>query len=282
LTPASVTNQLKRFVALAADLGAADGARLVLRELGIRTYQSMAYPTLERKFEVQFDPVWRWISRDIRERDVLRFARDRISPGNTVFDVGAHVGEWALLFSELVGPSGRVVAFEPDPVACASLKKNLERNSIKNVSVEERSVSDKVGKALLATERFGSGLSSIVRPYVHGTGRREVEVESTTLDEYCEARGLRPDWIKVDAEGAEPLIVQGMQRTIERLHPSVILEFHSDALTDEERTEAWRAITRRASVVAVLESTPKNHEYLEELPEGFVPDRRFLMVYVKY
>jgi len=273
---------LKRFVALAADLGAADGARLVLRELGIRTYQSMAYPTLERQFEVQFDPVWRWISRDIRERDVLRFARDRISPGNTVFDVGAHVGEWALLFSELVGPSGRVVAFEPDPVACASLRKNLERNSITNVSVEERSVSDKVGKALLATERFGSGLSSIVRPYVHGTGRKELEVESTTLDEYCEARGLRPDWIKVDAEGAEPLIVQGMQRTIERLHPSVILEFHSDALTDEERTEAWRAITRRASSVAVLESTPKNHEYLEELPKGFVPDRRFLMVCIKY
>jgi len=242
----------------------------------------MAYPTLERKFEVQFDPVWRWIGRDIRERDVLRFAKDRINPGSTVLDVGAHVGEWALLFSELVGPSGKVVAFEPDPIACASLRKNLERNAITNVSVEEMSVSDKVGKALLATERFGSGLSSIVRPHVQGARRREVEVDSTSLDEFCETHGLRPDWIKIDAEGAEPLIVNGMQRTIDDLHPSVILEFHSDALTDEERTEAWRTITRRASSVAVLESTPNDHAYLEELPKGFVPDRRFLMVYVKY
>ena len=81
MTPASVTDHLRRFVALAADLGVADGARLVLRELGIRTFQSMVYPTLERKFEVQFDPVWRWIGRGIRERDVLINRLPRRAPG---------------------------------------------------------------------------------------------------------------------------------------------------------------------------------------------------------
>jgi FkbM family methyltransferase len=273
---------LRRFITLTADLGVADGARLALRELGIRTFQSTAYPGLGREFEVQFDPVWRWIGRGVRERGFLRFAQDRIGRGSSVFDIGAHVGESALLFSELVGPSGRVVAFEPDPIASASLRANLELNGITNVSVEEESVSDKAGRALLSTDRFGSGLSSIVRPRTQGARPREVEVASTTLDQYCETRGLYPAWIKIDAEGAEPMIVRGMQRLIDRVHPSVIVEFHSDLLADEERSEAWRAITSRASSVAVLESSPRNRGYLEEIPNGVVPERGFLIVYVKY
>jgi FkbM family methyltransferase len=282
LSPSSSTNQLKRFVTLAADLGVADGARLALREFGIRTYQSMMYPGLERKFEVQFDPVWRWIQRGIRERGLLKIARDRISKGSMVIDVGAHVGESALLFSELTGPSGRVIAFEPDPVACASLRKNLEMNGVSNVFVEEECASDRTGKVLLATERFGSGLSSIVRPEGGGTRRKTIEVASTTLDTYCETHGLSPDWIKVDAEGAEPLIVRGMNHIIEKSRPSMILEFHSDDLTDDERSKAWSVITSRASGVSVLESIPTNYAYLEELPKGVVPDRGFLLVYIRY
>jgi len=282
LTPGSSRSNLKRFVKLAADLGVADGARLALRELGIPTFQSVAYPGLEKKFEVKFDPVWRWIGRGIRERGVLKFAQDRIGMGSTVFDVGAHLGEWTLLFSHLVGGSGRVVAFEPDPVARASLKKNLEMNGMTNVSIDEECVSDHTGKALLATERFGNGLSSIVRPNARGVRYKEVEVPSITLDEYCETHDIFPDLIKVDAEGAEPLIVSGMQALIEKRHPSAILEFHTDFLAGEQRSEAWSALTSHASSVEVLESVPNTHAYLEKLPPGQVPDCEFLIVYVKY
>ena len=103
------------------------------------------------------------------------------------------------------------------------------------------------------------------------TDRGEV---STTLDQYCETHGISPDWIKIDAEGAEPLIVQGMQRLIGKQHPSVILEFHSRALTDAERREAWSAITGRASSVEFLQSRPNEHTYLEELHRGLRPGLR--------
>jgi FkbM family methyltransferase len=282
LTPSSFTNQFKQFVTLVARSGVTEGVRVVLRELGLRTLQPIAYPGLERRFVVQFDPVWRWIGKGVREPGVLRFAEERIGRGSTVIDVGAHVGEWTLLFSELVGRSGRVVAFEPDPVARASLKRNLTLNGVSNVSVEEKCVSDKVGTALLAAERFGSGLSSIVRPHAHGAGYKEVEVESTTLDQYCETHGLSPDWIKIDAEGAEPLIVRGMPRLIESLHPSVILEFHSDNLTGKEKGEAWSTVTRRASSVEFLQSRRRDHTYLERLSGEYIPDCGFLVVYVKY
>ncbi len=282
MTGSSYTNEFKQFVTLVARSGVTDGARIVLRELGIRTPESVTYPGLERRFVVEYDPVWRWIGKGVREPGVLRFVRERIVNGSTVFDVGAHLGEWTLLFSELVGRAGKVVAFEPDPVARASLKKNLATNGISNVTVEEEGLSDRTGKALLAAERFGSGLSSIVRPHAADAHYSEVEVVATTLDEYCETHGLFPDWIKVDAEGAEPLIVRGMRRLIETRHPQAILEFHSEGLTEAEKEEAWSTVTERASSVEFLQSRLKNHTYLERLPAGYVPDCGFLVVHVKY
>ena len=282
LSANSFTSEFKQFVTVVARSGVTDGARIVIRELGLHTHQSVAYPRLGRRFVVEFDPVWRWIEKGVREPGVLKFAQDRIGRGSTVFDVGAHVGEWTLLFSELVGPAGRVIAFEPDPVARASLKKNLEGNGISTVTVEEECVSDKTGKAVLRAQRFGSGLSSIVRPHGRGMRYDELEVESTTLDEYCETHGLSPDWIKIDAEGSEPLIVRGMQGLIRNRHPQAILEFHSDALTGEEKSEAWSTVTEHASSVEFLQSRLRNHKYLERLSEGYVPDCGFLVVHVAY
>lgn len=282
MTTASFTNLLKKYVILPTRLGIVDFVRLVLRELGIPTLQSIVYPELERRFVVQFDPVWRWIEKGIKDPNVVKFAEARIGNGSVVFDIGAHVGEWALLFSELAGSSGRVVAFEPDPVARAALEKNLEMNRITNVSVEEQCVSDKTGRVLLGAERFGSGLSSIVRPSRLGRRYNEIEVESITLDDYCEAHGILPDWIKIDAEGAETLIIRGMQRLIETRHPPVILEFHSDALTHGEAASAWSSVTARASNVGFLQSRVRNHAYLEELSRDYVPDCGFLIVYIKY
>jgi FkbM family methyltransferase len=282
LTATSSTNQFRQFIALTKDLGVADGVRLFLREIGVRTYQTAKYPGLERTFEVQFDPVWRWIGRGTRERGLIRFAEERIGRDSTVFDVGAHLGESSLLFSELVGPSGRVVAFEPDPVACDILRRNIEMNGMKSVLVEEMSASDKTGKAVLTTQRLGSGAASIVHPPVEGARGRKVEVASTTLDDYCDKRGLIPDLIKIDAEGAEPLVALGMQRLLQEHHPSVILEFHAAGLTNEERGKAWSSIVGRAARVEVLESIPAEHDFLEEIPEGQVPNCEFLIVHLKY
>jgi len=273
-----------QFIKLVADLGILDGIRLILREFGISTYQSVAYPTLNREFRVQFDPVWRWIGRGIRERGVLRFAQDRLKKGDVVFDVGAHVGEYALLFSELVGPSGKVVSFDPDPVACKILRKNLELNKITNVVIEQQCVSNKTGKTSLMAERLGSGLSSTTLDQLALDAHyKTLEVEATTIDDYCSAHDIFTGWVKVDNEGAEPLTIKGMTRLIETHHPSTIIEFHQYNLTAEQREKSWFAITSRATKVQVLESDfPKNYEYLEEIPRWATPKYGFLIVYLQY
>jgi FkbM family methyltransferase len=288
LTHTSYSKEFKQFLALVARTGLPDGVRVALRELGVRTLETATFPGLKRRFVVEFDPVWRWTAKGVREPGVLKFVEERIKEGSTVLDVGAHLGEWSLLFSELVGQSGSVFAFEPDPVARASLVKNLRLNRISNVTVEADSISDRTGNVMLAAERFGSGLSSIVRQRTidDGGGSRagydRIEVPSTTLDEYCQERGISPDWIKVDAEGAEPLIVRGMRRLIEERHPSAIIEFHSRSLTDAERTEAWSTVTQGASTVEFLQSGRTNHTYLEKLTRDYVPDCGFLVVHIQY
>ncbi len=282
MTSTSFASQFKQFLTIVSRSGVTDGPRIVVRELGVSTRESVVYPRLGRRFVVEFDPVWRWIGKGVREPGVLKFAQERIGRGSTVFDVGAHVGEWTLLFSQLVGEEGKVVAFEPDPVARASLKRNISMNGVSNVRVEDKCVSDKTGKALLGAERFGSGLSSIVHQEASGARHNQIEVDSTTLDEYCEERDLSPDWVKIDAEGAEPLIVRGMQRLIGSGHPQAILEFHSDSLTDAERTAAWATVTDGATSVEFLQSRLKNHAYLERLYDGYVPDCGFLVVHVRY
>ncbi|HEV2389561.1 MAG TPA: FkbM family methyltransferase, partial [Nitrososphaerales archaeon] len=108
------------------------------------------------------------------------------------------------------------------------------------------------------------------------------EVDSTTLDDYCDKRGLIPDWIKIDAEGAEPLVTRGMQRLLKEHHPSVILEFHAAGLTEEERGEAWSSIAGGATKIEVLESIPAERDFLAEIPEGQVPNCEFLIVHLKY
>lgn len=274
--------QFDKFLALTSDLGLSDGFRLFLRELGIRVRISTEYPGLKREFIVRFDPVWRWIRRGERERGFLRFAEDCIRPGETVLDIGAHLGESSLLFSELVGPQGKVVAFEPDPVARGSLMANLELNGARNVTVEKDSVSDKAGAVTLLTERLGSGAATIVRSSHEVQGEGGLEVGSTTVDLYCESHGLRPDWVKIDAEGAEPLVIRGMRGMLRTCRPSVILEFHMQGLSEEEKANAWAEITDGASSAKVLDVIPAVRAYLEELPLGSPPECEFLIIYLEY
>lgn len=282
MSPFPSTKDLRQFLSLVGDLGVADGARLLLREVGVSTKQTFRYPGHDREYRLLFDPVWRWTARGERERGLQRIAEERMVAGSTVFDVGAHLGESTLLFSDLVGPKGRVVAFEPDPVACRILRKNLSMNAIANVTVEESSVTDSTGRVVIAADRLGSGLASVVEPATEGARRKHVSVASTTLDDYCESHDLVPEWVKVDAEGAEPLVILGMDRLIGSRHPSAIIEFHSVGMSEKERAEAWSTISAKASAVSVLESIPVTYGYLEAIPRGRLPNPGYLMVYVKY
>jgi FkbM family methyltransferase len=159
------------------------------------------------------------------EREQTRLLVSLVSPGDTVFDIGAHTGYYTILASLLVGPDGQVRAFEPDPRNAAFLERHVRMNRCANTVVEAAAVADQDG-----TSRFGGGSGS-------GTGRLQeegsMEVRTLALDPYCESHGLRPTLIKVDVEGAEAQVLRGAERLLRRDRPIVLLSTHGPSAQAE-------------------------------------------------
>ena len=132
-----------------------------------------------------------------------------LKTGNTLIQVGAYKEGWlSLVGSMVVGPKGSVRCFEPIPEYAKSLRENICLNNRLNIVVEQLAVSDARGTTQCSV---AGGNSSIVLTGKQGI----VTVETISLDEYVCAQGIHAvDFLIVDAEGAEPLILRGAQRTL--------------------------------------------------------------------
>ena len=145
-----------------------------------------------------------------------------IKSGMTVFDVGANVGYYSLLASLLTGKEGKVFSFEPLPENISYLKKHLELNKLKNVKVIDRAVNDKISKLRFT---FGDNRSA-----GHISNEGEIEIETTSLDEFIKAGNALPDLIKMDIEGAEYEALIGAKVLLKRKKPVIFLATHSNEL----------------------------------------------------
>ena len=148
------------------------------------------------------------------EPGTTRLFEEMVKPGMVVIDIGAHVGYYTLLAAKLSGPKGRVYAFEPDKDNHALLLKNIGLNGYDNVVAAQIAMSDRVGNSTLYLTALDSGRHSM---YHHGLPERgEATVETTTVDSFLESEGWPSvDLIKIDVEGAEPAVLDGMTRMLE-------------------------------------------------------------------
>lgn len=148
-----------------------------------------------------------------------------LNPGDVFLDVGANVGIYTLWASKIVGPSGSVHAFEPAPRTRAWLDGVVSENAAENVRIIASAVSDRSGCLLLRTFTEASGRSTAAP--VNATGLDELdtlEVPVTTLDEYALANHCSPALVKIDVEGLEPLVLQGMSWILAEAKPVVVFE----------------------------------------------------------
>jgi len=146
-----------------------------------------------------------------------------VASGSVVFDIGANVGYYTLLAAVLVGPRGKVVAFEPVPDNLRYLKEHLRLNHIANVSVIEGAVSDHSGEMFFAE---GGNLSE---GHIAAEGKLQVKVFS--LDDLTSDDILPlPAYMKIDVEGAEVSVLTGARKLVERARPTIFLATHSRIL----------------------------------------------------
>jgi FkbM family methyltransferase len=156
------------------------------------------------------------------EPEKMHLAASLLHQGDVAFDIGANAGIYTLLFSELVGPSGRVVAFEPSPANVGYLLEHQSLNVATNVLVVAAAVSRESGRAMfdLGTD------SSTGRMSPHGA----LEIDTIRLDDFVAKENCRPSLIKVDVEGAEVDVLEGASKTLRDLAPLLLIATHSAAL----------------------------------------------------
>jgi FkbM family methyltransferase len=170
---------------------------------------------------------WYWISRwrfevlmGWYEPETDEWFRKLIKPGHVVLDVGGHLGVHSRRFSKLVGRNGRVYVFEANPENYQILRHNLGQNRFGNAEVVYSAIAEHDGAVTLHLSP-GHSNHSLNPGYTSNTG--VVEVPCTSIDSFCAKRRIdRVDFIKVDTEGAEPMVLRGMQATL-AANPSIVL-----------------------------------------------------------
>ena len=172
-----------------------------------------------------------------------RAIADLVRPGWSCWDVGANVGFYTLFFSQLVGPRGRVVAFEPAPVNIPQLERHLRINGCANVDVVKAAVTNFDGEATF-DERPGS-----MTGYLCPTG--QTRVRCCKVDTLVESGGLRtPDLVKIDVEGAEAQVLQGAQILLRHRRPVLLVATHGP----KPQNECIRLLTSMGYSVRNLEN----------------------------
>jgi FkbM family methyltransferase len=152
-------------------------------------------------------------TREVYEPAETTLFKREIRPGQVVLDIGANIGYYTLIAAKLVGPKGRVIAFEPDPANFALLKKNVEANGHKNVTLVQKALSDKNGKARLYLNPTNKGDH---RLYDSGDGRSFVTVTRARLDDVLLKLDRQVHFIKMDVQGAEASVLRGMKGLLRR------------------------------------------------------------------
>ena len=176
-----------------------------------------------------------------------------------IVDIGANIGLSAMFFNSLL-PRARVLALEPSLRNFRYLKQNLRQNNLSMIEARQLAASSEVGILRLHEEPdFGAGSYIVNEHHSAGVSASPIEVQAKPLDQIVAEEGLeRIDFIKIDVEGSELDVLNGMQDTLRRFSPIVFMEINTWALV------AWRNLTPRTLLNRFVELCPKAFSFANE------------------
>jgi len=174
------------------------------------------------------------------EPEVQNAISSIVRPGWVVFDIGANVGTHSLGIARIVGQTGRVVAFDGDPVNAERLREHAAANDMESTlqvvhaavwsSSEGKIIPFRCGRAM----RSQGGVEVDGNRPVLGTGDL-ITVPVVSLDEFVASGSRAPDLIKIDVEGGEMQVLRGGAKLFRRKRPMFIAEIHTTRARDEIR-----------------------------------------------
>ena len=167
------------------------------------------------------------------ERNEREFLKAYLKPGDMFVDVGANIGLFSLIAAKVLGPSGKVYAFEPTGRIYDRLTYNVRLNAFEEVSCFRLALSDEVGTQSLFVSRDGfDAWNSFAHPVAGQSFERE-EVECETLDNFAKKHTLlgRVSMMKLDVEGWEIPVLYGARETLARADAPLLQVEFTDAVS---------------------------------------------------
>lgn len=200
------------------------------------------------------------LSRGTLEVSVQEAMRRLLGEGEVFYDVGANVGFFALVGARHVGAAGAAYAFEPVPENAAAIRASAELNGLANLEVLELAAGRAAGRdRLLMVEDLS--WSHLESQGWHPRTRDTLDVEVVAIDDLVAGGRIRPpQLVKIDVEGAEIDVLEGMRRTIEEHRPAIVCELHDTAAAFVETMEGLGyVISNLEAKQSLLDAPPSVH-----------------------
>jgi FkbM family methyltransferase len=161
------------------------------------------------------------------EPEVQAALVQHLRPGMKFFDVGANIGFFSLLAARIVGPAGRVMAFEADPEIATRLHEHIARNNFSFIAVEEKAVWSEPGTVYFARTDPATSPDRGLGHVVESSAKDAIQVSAIALDEFVGTSDA-PDFVKCDVEGAEVEVFRGAKRLLTEKRPGILCEMHGE------------------------------------------------------
>ena len=223
--------------------------------------------------EIRLPFKYSWFYPGVYETGKTEFIKEHCKSGDTVIDIGAHLGVFSFFLAKQVGSTGKVYSFEPAVNTFKALEKTIRYNQLGNiVDTKQQAVSDTSGEIVFYIYN-NSRISNANSISSHNSSSHayKTTVTKISLDELYRNEGMNNlTLIKIDAEGAELDILRGGEELINKFHPFITLEVHPKSFDDPRKTmiELFDTITRYGYQVFM-----ENHEL--SLPEFCKQDNYF-------
>lgn len=174
---------------------------------------------------IRIAPKYRFVP-ETYEPSVCAWVKERVKPGDVIFDVGAQFGVYALLGARWVAPGGRIFAFEPSPETLSVLTRNVALNKAQGiVEVVPAAVGSDLGTATMFIvgthdhNTLASAAMGLINPLA-------IEVSVITLDTFSKERGVKPRLVKIDTEGWELHVMRGAVELLKADDILFVVEMH--------------------------------------------------------
>ena len=162
------------------------------------------------------------------EAENFQFLKENCNPGDTVLDIGAHLGVFAVAAAKYTNGTGKVYAFEPTPVTNQLLNKTIRFNKLEKIIFpRNEAVGKEIGKTRFYVSDIEGDNSNSLVSYVADRETHGEEINVVSIDSFIEQMNIKKvGFIKIDAEGAEFDVMTGAAKTLQNHRPVVILAIH--------------------------------------------------------